>query len=227
MKDHKHNINYFKKSDSLKGVGLGMAVVGLVLLWLGWSYLSYILTCILLPAGLVLFFVGSTGRSSDEDIDTDIKRLTEGLEIDLGDDKRYAKRVLSHIEPAVCEGYEYREGLMLTKAKNGSVRSSEYTKAIIYLLSDGLYIVSRTFSLVSDDKHDGAVELLYADISCVRIDRESASVAFGKKKFNVKHVRLVIEYGEGQVFSTPIHDDVNSDKLVETLSEHCKAARNI
>ncbi|MBO5204118.1 MAG: hypothetical protein J6B72_05865 [Clostridia bacterium] len=227
MKDHKHNINYFKRGDSLKSAGLGMAVVGLILLWMGWGYLSYILTCILLPTGLVLFFVGSTARSSDEDIDTDIKRLTEGLEVHLEDDRRYAKRVLSHMEPQVCEGYEYREGLMFTKARDGSVRSSEYTKAIIYMLSDGLYIVSRSFSLVSDEKRNSEVEIPYADISSVRIVRERASVAFGKKKFNARHARMVIEYGEGQVFSAPIHDDVNSDKRVETVSGLCKTSQNI
>ena len=58
FKDH---INYFKKTDTLKYVGGVMAVLGVLLYMFGWSYVSYIIATVFLPAGGVLFLIGSSG----------------------------------------------------------------------------------------------------------------------------------------------------------------------
>lgn len=226
MNKYKHNINYFKRGDSFKTIGLGVTIVGLIVLYFGWSYISYVLSIIAIPVGLALFFIGSTGHSSDEDIDADIKSITTGLEVNLAEDKQYAKRILKHIEPKICEGYEYKDGLYFIKAKNGTIRSSEYTKAIIYVLSDELYIVKRNFSLVSDNVINQTFEIPYSDIISVEIIRETKSVECKKKKFNVNFAYIKVEYTEGQIFYAPIHDDVDSDKFIETINDVMKTADN-
>lgn len=205
-----------------KGLGLGMAIVGFLLLWFGWSYITYLISVVFIPVGVIMFIVSSSGRSSDSDIDNDVKRKTEGLEKDLGEDKKYSRKILKHIPPETVGGYEYEEGLMLTKAKNGSVRSSEYTKAVIYILSDCLYIPRRTVSLVSEDVRDTLFEIPYEMIKGVEITREDKMLTFGKRTFNVKKTRLVISYGDGLTFSAPIHDDVNADALVDKITRISK-----
>lgn len=221
----KENINYFKKTDTPKYVGLGLMIVGFAMLWLGWSYISYILMSIFIPAGIVLFLVGSSGRAGDSDIEAAIKKATEGVEVDLTEDKNYNKRILKHLSPETVEGYEYREGLLLTRAKSGSLRSSEYTKAVIYMLSDALYIPARTISLVSDNVNNRYVEIPYDMIDKVEITHEEANLTYGKKTFRAKIVRLSIEYGDGLVFTTPIHDDITSDALVENIKKMISTAR--
>ena len=196
-----------------------MTIVGLVVLYFGWSYISYVLSCIAIPVGLALFFIGSARHSSDEDIDADINSITKDMEVNLEADKQYAKRILKHIEPKICEGYEYKEGLYFVKAKNGTVRSSEYTKAIIYVLSDELYIVKRNFSLVSDSICNETIEIPYSDIVSVDIVREAKYVEFKKKKFNVKIACIEIKYADGKVFYAPIHDDVDCDKFIEMIND--------
>ena len=223
MKKYKHNINYFKRGESFSTIGLGMTIVGLVVLYFGWSYISYVLSCIAIPVGLALFFIGSTGHSSDADIDADINSITKDMEVNFEEDKQYAKRILKHIEPKICEGYEYKEGLYFVKAKNGTVRSSEYTKAIIYVLSDELYIVKRNFSLVSDSICNETIEIPYSDIISVEIVRDARYVEFKKKKFSVKVACIEIKYADGKVFYAPIHDDVDSDKFIETINDLIKA----
>lgn len=217
--DLKNNINYFKKSDTPKYVGMGLMVVGVLLLWLGWSYVTYIMAAAFIPVGLVLFLIGASGRASDSDIEGFIKRRLEGMEVNLAEDRTYAKRILKHVPPAVVEDYEYREGLMLTRAKNNSLRSSEYTRAILYVLSDALYIPVRTLSLVEDRINNTLCEIPYDMISNVEILRDRCTLTFGKNSYSAKITQLCITYGDGLTFRTPIHDDITADSLVETIKK--------
>ena len=146
--DTKHNVKYFKKKDSVKTVGAICLAIGAVGILLAYSsYIGYILAMVLLPVGLVTFIVGTTIVSSESDIDEDIKKALVGVEKQPSEDKAYAKRILKNIPATTAEGYNYEEGLMLRKAKNSSLRSSSYTKAILYPLTDALLISSRTVSL--------------------------------------------------------------------------------
>ncbi|MBQ7318888.1 MAG: hypothetical protein IJW97_01730 [Clostridia bacterium] len=228
--DFKNNINYFKKSDTPKFVGMGMMVVGVLLLWLGMSYITYILSAVLIPIGLVLFFIGASGRAGDSEIDAFIKRRVDGMEVDLSEDRAYAKRILKHIPPQSIEDYEYREGLMLTKAKNSSLRSSEYTRSLLYILSDALYIPVRTISLVEDHTDNKLYEIPYDMISGIEITRERRTLPFGKQSFSAKITKLCITYGDSLTLSLPIHDDVGADRLVETIQkvmqDYQKAQKN-
>ncbi len=213
----KHNKNYFQKGELLKYVGAAMAVLGAVMFLFGWSYLSYILSLICIPAGLILFFVGVGGRSNDSDLDQDIRNKTEGFEVQLEEDKKYSKRILKHLPPVMIEGYEYTDGLMFAKAKNGTVRSSEFTRSFVCLLSDALYLSCRTVSLVSEEVKDQAFEILYDDIKQVEMVREEKKVVFMKKAFPVKRACLTVTYGEGLTVALPMHDDMDSERLIETI----------
>ena len=217
--DLKNNINYFKKSDTPKYVGMGLMVVGVLLLWLGWSYVTYIMAAAFIPVGLVLFLIGASGRASDSDIEGFIKRRLEGMEVNLAEDRTYAKRILKHIPPQSIEDYEYREGLMLTRAKNNSLRSSEYTRAILYVLSDALYIPTRTVALTEDRVDNKLYEIPYDMISGIEITRERRTLPFGKQSFSAKITKLCITYGDSLTLSLPIHDDITADSLVETIKK--------
>ena len=227
--DFRNNINYFKKKDSIKGIGGALLIIGLFFLWLGIGYLgwfAWIFMIFAIPSGLLMFILGSTISSNDGDIDECIEKKCKGLELDLEGDKNFAKRVLKNIDPTVAKGYEYNEKeLMFRKDKRGSWRSSKYTKSIIYVLSDALYINSRTFSLISDDEENRCVEILYDTVDSVEMKEEENILQVGKNSFSVKKYRLVIKYGEGITFSTPINNDIRSEEFVETLNKMIAKAK--
>ena len=222
----KHNENYFKKSDNLRIIGLGTAIVGFLMLWIRLHWLTYMLAPVGLIAGLVMFFVGSAGRSSETDIDEYIKRETVDIEVDFAGDRHYEKRLLKHIPPIVAEGYEYSDGLMFKKAKNSSVRSSEYTKAMIYVLSDRLYISERHVDIVGGKTYKNIVEIKYDDVASIDIAREEKRVSFDEKTFAVKICDFTVTHNGG-AWRAPINDDVDLEKLInrinEVMTEHRKA----
>ena len=217
--DYKDNINYYKKNENMKFLGAGMLIVGLFLLWLAWDFWVYIIATVLVPVGLVMFIIFSGGRASESDIDEYVVRKCEGLEVYLAEDNKYRRRIIEHIEPRNVEGYSFRDGVMLKKAKDSSVRSSEYTKSIFYLLTDEIYIVRRTFSIVSDEVTNETFEIPYADIKKMEITRERKTKKFGSASFLVKETLIHITYGDGLEFVSPIHDDITSDAYLEQIEK--------
>ena len=148
----KSNVNYFRKKDQIKIVGGGVLIIGLFMLWLRFGILSWILAPVFVPVGLGLFLYGSITSSSENDIDEMIAKHSTGLEVDFSEDRHYAKRVIEEIPPKVAEGYEHlSDDLMFRRDKRGTWRSSKYTKYIVYVLTDELYINRRTISLISDN----------------------------------------------------------------------------
>ena len=215
----KHNINYFTKNENLKYIGLGIAIVSFALLWFGWGWIAYVLSTIGLPAGLVLFFIGTSARSDEADIDECIRRGTEGLEVDLASDRSYAKKLLPGIEPFLVGGNEYSDGLMFKKAKSGSVRSSVYTKALIYVLKDRLYISEKKVYIVEDKVDTSIHEILYDDIRSIDIISERRIVKFLKNSYSTRVCLLEIKRADKTSYSVPINEDIGMEQFVEKLNE--------
>lgn len=214
--DIKTNINYFKKNDNLKILGAVLLIVGLFMMWLGRGLISYILMSVFVPAGLIMFILGSIGRSSDEDIDKYIAEKMQGLEVDLTEDKKYRKRIIEHLPPKTFESYLFSDGVLLRKAKNNSLRSSEYKKNIVYLLSDELYIVSRRLGLVSGEVENTLVELSYNDIKNAQIIREEKTLTYKKNTHKIKTTFISINTDAGETL-LPAPDDVLSDRFAEQI----------
>ena len=220
--EFKHYINYFKKNENMKFIGGAILIVGFFSIWLRLGFLWFLST-LLIPAGFLMFILGSGGRASEADIDKYISNNMDKLEVYLSEDKHYRRRVLDHITPRETEGYLYDEGVMLKKAKNGSIRSSKYTKAIFYVLSDELYITRRTISIVSDEKENETVEIPYDTLTGVEIVRQRGTKRDGKKSFLVKETFIKITHGNGESFITPIHDDITADEFAELILKQTKA----
>ncbi len=214
--DIKHNVNYFKKNDNMKTLGAVLLIVGLFLMWLGRGFVTYIIMSIFVPAGLVMFVLGSIGRSSDEDIDKYIAEKMQGLEVDLTEDKKYRKRIIEHLPAQTFASYLFSDGVLLRKSKNNSLRSSEYRKNIVYLLTDELYIVSRRLGLVSGEIENILVELSYNDIKDAHIIREEKTLTYKKKPLKIKTTFLSITTEAGETL-LPVPDDVLSDRFAEQI----------
>lgn len=215
----KHNVNYFKKSDSTKIVGIALVILGFVLFYFGWGWISYVLMTLSVPVGVVLFIIGSSGRSDESVIETCIQEATEGLEVELASETKYKHRILKHVSPETVEGHEYHDGVMLKQSKSGILRSSEYTKAIIYTLSDALYVNARTVSVTSEQVKNTSAEIPFSMITKFAIEQEDKNIIFMKRSFHVRPYRLVIEYGDGLSLSLPINNSVNSDVFVERINK--------
>lgn len=218
-KQEKESINYFVKTDTLKFVGGGLLIAGLLCAWLGFrlGIVGWILALLGTPTGFVLFLIGSIGRTNDADIDSVITQKMAGLEIGIDNEKHYQLKLLKHLKEVTIDGYHFYDGVMIKKLKDGSLRTPNFTRSIVKILKDSLYIVSRDISLIKDeDIVNTTYEIPYEDISLIEIERDQKRVVFNNNSYMTKPCYLHIVFGEQEI-RLPIVDAITSDELVDNI----------
>lgn len=216
-KQEKNSVNYFKKSDTPQYVGGGLLIVSLTALWLGWGMISYIFAIIGTPLGFILFLIGASGKVSDQDMDNYIENKMADLKTDIDNDRRYQAKLLRHLKEYTAEGYLFSDGVMIKKRKDGSLRSSEFSRAKIRILSDRLYILRRQISLISDETVTEKHEIELDRITSVTVDRDSQRMIFNKNTFFTKPCHLRIGF-DNTMLSLPIADAITSDELADAIN---------
>lgn len=228
MNNYKSNINYFTKWEDMKTCGMGMLIVGILFIWVAWVWIwfLYLVGMFLIVAGAILFFLGNAGRSTDDEIMSEVNRRKEGIEFpEIETERDYQKRTPHRPEIIDLEGFSFREGLYIKKRKNGSMCSSEFACARIFLLTDAFYIKSRSFSLVSAGETNETYEIPFTTVENIELESERQTFPSGKKSYSVAVSHLVITYDGGRKLRLPGKDDAYSDELVARLGKIVEKAK--
>lgn len=227
MKHFKENIQYFKRWEGTRTLGLGMLIVGIGFLWLRpfSFFFSYIFGALLTLVGFVVFLTGNIGRSSEAEVLNDVNRHREGIEFpELESDRDYQKRIPARPEIYDFEGFVFREDLYFKKMKNGSICSSEYARARLYPLTDAFLIKTKTFSLVAEEETLETCEIPFAEVEDIESVSERKILHSGKKSFSAKVCHFVITYGGGKKLFLVSRDDAEVDELIVKLKKTVKDA---
>ena len=172
---YKNYINYFKKWDGAGPFGIGLMVLGVWLIWMGWQYIpfSYPIAMVLIPLGLVLFFYGNIGRASEADIQNCIEKSEEKIHFnELEEIPALRKRTPKTLTEQKFEGYSLKKGVVFKKLKNGSLCSSEYDVAKMVTLNDGFYIKTLHFSFLSEEQEIVAYDVPFATLESITAERK-------------------------------------------------------
>ena len=213
----RHNENYFKKNDIILFIGAAMLIIGGILLTVGkrWWVAP---CCILMAIGMVIFIIGTTVRSSEKEMRALLSKKLEGMDISFDTLGVPERRVVRDIKPIVIENYEYDETVMLRKTKNETI-SSRYTKSLIFILTDGFIVRTRSVSLISEEDRNKKIEIPFNSINELSVIREDKKLNFNKKEYNITTDRLLIRYGNGYKLLLPMHVDIKSKELEVRLKK--------
>ena len=215
QKQLKRNLHYFTKSDTSLYVGIGLLIAGVALFFFGYGYISYIIASILAPVGLVLALIGASRRVTDADIDACIAKLTEGMEVDLVENPKFAKRMLKQIPMIKLQNYIFDDALAHKYAKSGAVRTEKLETSLIYALDTELYVVHRNFSLLADESDTQVYEIPYADIESIEITAQQTKMTFGKNTRTVAYSLLTIK--GASTFELPMQSNADTDEFVSRI----------
>ncbi len=212
QKQIKRNRNYFTKSDTPLYLGIGLVAVGVALFFFGYGYISYILASVFAPVGLVLALIGASRRVTDADIDSCIAKLTEGMEVDLVENPKFAKRMRREIPMLKVQNYVFDDSLVHKYAKNGSIRSEKLESALLYALDTELYVVHRRVSLLADECDTQICEIPYSEIESIEVTEKQTQMTFGKNTRTVAACFLCIK--GATTIELPMHNNADTDEFI-------------
>lgn len=215
QKQLKRNLHYFTKSDAPLYVGIGMLIAGVALFFFGWGYISYVIASVLAPVGLVLSLIGASCRVTDADVDGCIAKLTEGMEVDLVENPKFAKRMLKQVPQIKVQNYVFDDALAHKYAKSGSIRTEKLESALIYPLDTSLYIVHRRFSLLADECDTQVYEIPYTEIESMEITEKQTKMTFGKNTRTVTASFLSIN--TATTLELPMQNNADTDDFITRM----------
>ena len=226
MENYKNVINYFKRSDNIASTGMGLLAAGGLMFLLGWWFfwLLFYIGVPLIPIGLVLYLYGTSGSTDENTLKKIAKENTDSITFaDVKESNEFRHRISKKAVEEDFGGYIFNDDILIKRAKSGAMVSSEYISAKMLILNDALFIRSRSFSFVSDEKHENEIEIPFSTIEKIEIERESKSFQVGKKELVAKSCFFVITH-EGVQTRLPRKDVIYADELIVTLNRLLKKA---
>ncbi len=221
---NRRHLKYFNTKGFMLPIGTGAIVASVAMfLWtwfIWWSYLFYILGFVLFPVGVVLFIIGTVGKSTDEEIDKVIAKLSAEADVDPERDAAILRRQRKRPPAEVISGYDYSDGHMFKRAKGNVVRSEVFNKATLLALDDSLCVISATVDILRESVKKEVLEIPYGEIEDMRVIFERRTVRFMKNSFLVKYSRLeIISHGEC-VISLPASVSATLDFFIAEIKQH-------
>ena len=221
---NQRHLKYFNGTDDMRLAGtILLGASGALFVWtwfIMWSYILFLASIILLPIGGVVFGIGSMGKSTDSDIEDVISRLSSEADIDAEKDAAIIKKQLKRPLPEAVCGYDYSDGLMLRKTKDGVVRSEIFKRATIVPLNDGLCVICATVNIPCESVKKEIFTFSYRDVDELRVASERKTVSYGKKSFSVKDSRLEIISGGNIALSLPVKESASLDLFVKEIKNY-------
>ena len=218
---------YYHQKDILRPVGAVLLPAGLVVLYLGWSYISYIFATIAIPVGLVMFIVGSSKHISDNDLQEQIDHAMLDYDRDVTDSKGFDRVVLRQPAPVEMEAYSFGDDASyFKKGKNGTFRSDRLSRTHIFYTKDGIILAGRTLSIATLNEATGegvtdfSETFSYGEITSAVIETHETPVTLTNtgKTATVKWYELSIMGEEGELLRIPVQNDMDAATLCELLN---------
>ncbi len=221
---------YYHQKDILRPIGAVLLPVGLVMMWLGWSYISYILATVFIPAGLVLFIVGGAKIISDNDMQEQMDHAMLDYDKSVTDMTGYDRIVLKQPTPFEISAYSFGgDARYFKKGKNGTPISDRYTRAHVFYTKDGFIIVGRTLAVADYNESTGegitefSEQFLYAGLTSASLEAYETTVTATNtgKSMTVKWCELVLNGAEGELLRIPAKNDMDAASFVEDVNRRC------
>ena len=221
---------YYHQKDILRPIGAVLLPVGLVMMWLGWSFISYILATVFIPAGLVMFIVGSSKYISDNDMQEQIDHAMLDYDKSVTDMNGYDRIVLKQPTPFEISAYSFgADATYFKRGKNSTPVSDRYTRAHIFYTKDGFIIAGRTLSVASYSEATGegitdfSEQISLSGVTGASLEAHETVVTATNtgKTMTVKWCELVLNGAEGELLRIPAKNDMDAATFVDDINRRC------
>ena len=220
--DFKQNEKYFRSNNTHFYIGIAMLAVGVALA----VFYRFTIGLALAVIGAILAFVPKWSRSSDKDIDEQIKNETDGYLKKKIDELDLYGALSPNADSIVIAGYIFdSENALVRRGLDSKIRASEYSVAAIIITKNSVVASKKTFSLTDDRKNEETNEFLFTDTDRVEVTDRMTEFHDGKNNCEMKTSEFVI-YREGiNVFRAPTAPNALVESAAENINMLIKRAK--
>ncbi len=228
---------YYRQKDIVRPMGGGLMIAGIILMYFGWTYISYIIACLITPVGLVMFFVGGSRHISDNDFAEQLRHAMADYDKPVTDMPSFDRVILKQPAPVETAAYSFGpEAAYFKKGKNGTPISDRFTGAHFFFTKDTLIVIGRSIAVaeLGEDPNAGIRDFsetyLLAGIREAKLEEHTAEIKMTNtgKCGTLKWYELVLtaDTAEGEeLLRLPVKNDMDSATLCEEINRRATASR--
>lgn len=223
---------YYRQKDILRPIGSVLLPVGLVALWLGYGWISYIFATVAIPLGLVLFFLGGLRLITDTDLQEQLDHAMLDYDKEITDMTGYERIVLKQPAPVEISAYCFGEkARYFKKGKKGTLVSDVYVRSRLFFTKDTLILVSRKLSVaeLNEATGEGITDTcLYIPFSAVKsvelVPHENEiTLTNTGKTLTAPWCELLLVSAQGERITIPVQNDMDAANLIEAITRRMSA----
>lgn len=217
---------YYRQKDILRPIGAVLLPVGLVALWLGFGWFSYIFAIIAIPVGLVLFIFGGLRIISDTDLQEQLDHAMQDYDKSVTDMNGYERMVLKQPAPVEISAFHFgEEARYFKRGKKGSMTSDVYVRSHLFFTKESLILASRRISVAELNEatgegiQDTTLHIPFSAIRDASLCEYTPSVTLTNtgKTTTVSWCELVVSGEDGDMIRIPVQNDMDAATLVDTI----------
>lgn len=230
MKKTPENLRYFTQKGLLRPLGIGLLVAGLVMIFFGFTTVTYYITIVITPLGLIMSIIGSVRHISDHDIQNQLTEAMRDYDKALTSAAGFDRQVLQQPTPLETAAYHFdHTAAYFKKGKNQTPVSDVYTRSHLFFTKEALLVASRTVSITAlgtgldNSRRDFVDNYPLSTIAGATVEEQKITVALTatKKPMKVTYCELVVVSNEGELFRLPVHNDMDVATFCDQINRRC------
>lgn len=217
---------YYRQKDILRPIGSVLLPVGLVALWLGYGWISYIFATIAIPVGLVLFIFGGMRIITDTDLQEQLDHAMLDYDKEITDMAGYERTVLKQPAPLEISAYHFgEEARYFKKGKKGTLVSDVYVRSHLFFTKDTLILISRKLSVADLDEATGAgitdtlCSLPFSAIKSAELVRRKNEITLTNngRTLTATWYELMLVNNKEETVVIPVQNDMDAANLLDAI----------
>ncbi len=217
---------YFRERNILRPIGGCMTLAGLAMVAFGWSWAAYVIACVLVPLGLVIFCFSGSRFVSEKDMAEKMAEKLLDYDRPVTDMLGYESTIVRVPAPFAVSAYSFGDDAAYFKWTKGStVISDRYVKTHFFLTtSDTLLVIGRRLSLTELDGEAAVADffetyLLSGVTASVEEHTTTVNITINGKPAAVKWYEFVLTSLDGEeLLHLPVPNDLDMTNLCETIN---------
>lgn len=225
--NYKYNLKYFTSKNWPLPLGSAMMVIGLIptaLQIMGVNGMMFFTSIGILAAfaGAIIVAFTLGGKTNDAEFTEQVQRVTKDMHDSalkkLGLEEKHIK-VLPLYDPYNFGEYDFTgsEELMVRRGKDGKIRSSFYSKTLLFFTTDKLCVYRQRFSFLNEYNEFFLDVFPYTEIDSVFVTDGEYKTQWEKNNITVKYVMFNVKNNAGKVITMPAQNDADLDKLIMNI----------
>ena len=215
--NYKNNLKYFNQKNYLLFVGIGIAVIGVILLFVSW----WMVGAVVIILGIGMAAISRESLVKGEELDKEVSKAEEAF-VDVVIEKHSLDKVTADVTSFSGYVFDGESSASMTKGTDGKFRPKNAAASCLFVSGKLLFVEKSTFSLTEERSETKSAVHRLTDVERITVDDRAIEENGGVL---VRYHVACIATAEGEKIELPVPQNSAVYDKLEQINSEIKSAK--